>query len=689
MIDLSEKNISEIIVNHTINKIISLTISRSLKLKTDKDVPNNCFEYVKDTINNILSSYYILYEKDEPRIGNGMDNNKNNKSYFKSDVEDIKKNSINNGDNNNISNTIFLEKSGDDTNMFFNNYFFNNLYRGDNDWDLMEEPTSLKLDRYSSTLINFKEINKNPEDKYNKNHERNLEIVDENEENITKIKNNSSILDKEKEKEISQNKGPLKKRNSVFKKTNTIEQKQRLKDIVNQFECYDLEPEENHEVLETEQIEMLRQQFELGKKNKDNEQKIIHEEKEKLIINKKLEEENMRKYMGKKINKDHNGQIIFIKSIKPEKFKQDFIFGKTKFKTININNEKIQKKKNEKKEQNKNNEKNTQENENKNKEKKGSKKSIKSLPKLAAPKTRSSMATIEVKDNNNDQLRPVSLKRRMPIITSGSNFNLMNMEIGVSIKEDEKYKTGGLDFLSKFKKFSLQAYNKKLKEAEASNNWKKNIEIIDELKTQTIDEMNNYYPSNYTMGYNTSYGDNNFSSTQTDPNNFLNRNMKQKMYSTNNSTMFNQYLKNINNSNYKEKIQKNGSFNPYIHLTIGASSLINTMDNLNLVPNEEEKTYKKRKNIFREKHKNNLRKENKYILNDINLFTKNLITNKRNEVLGEEKMRTIGGGKNPEKPNMREIIQEIGVKGKIMRNRSKILVPIKSNFLDNENFFKQ
>ena len=688
MIDLSEKNISEIIVNHTINKIISLTISRALKLKTDKDVPNNCFEYVKDTINNILSSYYILYEKDEPRIDNGIDNNK---SFFKSDVDNIKKNSINNEDNNNISNTIFLEKTGDDTNMFFKNYFFNNLYRGDNDWDLIEEPTSLKLDRYSSTLINFKEINKNPEDKYNKNHEGILEVVDENEENITKTKNNSSILDKEKEKEISQNKGPLKRRTSVFKKTNIIEQKQRLKDIANQFECYDLEPEENHEVLETEQIKMLRQQFELGKKNKDNEQKIIHEEKEKSIINQKLEEENMRKYVGKKINKDHNGQIIFIKSIKPEKFKQDFIFGRTKFKTININNEKIQKKKKEQKEQNKNNEKNTQENENKNKEKspkKGSKKSIKSLPKIAASKTKSSMATIEVKDKN-DELRPLSLKRRMPIITSGSNFNIMNMEIGVSIKEDEKYKTGGLDFLSKFKKFSLQAYNKKLKEAEASNNWKKNIEIIDELKTKTIDEMNNYYPTNYTMGYNTSYGNNNFSSTQTDPNNFLNRNMKNKMYLTNNSTMFNQYLRNINNSNYKEKIQKNGSFNPYIHLTIGASSLINTMDNLNLIPNEEEKAYKRRKNIFREKHKNILRKENKFILDDINLFTKNLITNKRNEVPGDEKMRTIGGGKNPEKPNMREIIQEIGVKGKIMRNRSKILVPIKSNFLDNENFFKQ
>ena len=37
---------------------------------------------------------------------------------------------------------------------------------------------------------------------------------------------------------------------------------------------------------------------------------------------------------------------------------------------------------------------------------------------------------------------------------------------------------------------------------------------------------------------------------------------------------------------------------------------------------------------------------------------------------------------------MREIIQEIGVKGKIRRERNRFLPAIKSNILDNENFFK-
>lgn len=176
-----------------------------------------------------------------------------------------------------------------------------------------------------------------------------------------------------------------------------------------------------------------------------------------------------------------------------------------------------------------------------------------------------SMTTIEDQEKNDDK-RAISLKKRFPIITSGSNFNLMNIKIGVSLKEDEKYKTGGLDFLSKFKKFSLKAYDKKLKEADAANSLKKNIEFIEEPKSQTIEEMNNFYPTNYTMGYSTSYGNNNFSSTQTEPNNFINRNMNMnnRMYSTNNSSMFNQYLKNINYSNFKDNNQKNNTFNPFI-----------------------------------------------------------------------------------------------------------------------------
>ena len=693
MNDLNLKNIAEIVVNNIINKIISLTISRSLGIKTENEVPYICYEYVKDTMNNILSSFYMLYDKDEPRNGNITDiNNQNGKSLFKSDIENIQKIILNKeyNNSNNNNNTNFLEKTGDETDVIFKNYFFNNIYKGDNDWDLIEEPSSLSLDRYSSTLITFKQKNKDLDGgKYKMNQGGILEEDEnENEENNKTNQDNKTKNDKEmskeKEKEIF-------KINVYKKKSNQqiIQSKKQLNEIANQFECFDLEPEESNEVLENIQIKKLREQFEKSKKNKEFEQKIIHEEKVKLINIQKINEEISRKYIGKKITKDHNGQIIFIKRIKPEKFKQDFVFGKTKFKTIANES---QKKKIFKKVDIKNVEKNVQENiDEKNTEegirKKTSKKTnIRSLPKL----NKLPMATIEEQDKNDDK-KAISLKKRFPIITSGSNFNLMNMEIGVSLKEDEKYKTGGLDFLSKFKKFSLKAYDKKLKEAEASNSLKKNIEFIEEPKSQTIEEINNFYPTNYTMGYSTSYGNNNFSSTQTEPNNFMNRNMNMnnRMYSTNNSSMFNQYLKNMNYSNFKDNNQKNNTFNPFIQLSMGSSSLIGSLDKLNLVPNEEEKNLKKRRNIFRESKKNLLRKEKQIFLDEVNNFTKNLMTNKKVELPGDEKMKTISGIRNPEKPNMREIIQEIGLKGKIMRNRSKILAPIKSNFLDTENFFKQ
>ena len=667
-------NNSEIIVNNIINKIISLTISNSLKKRTDNEIPNNCYEFVRETLNNFLIPYYIFYDKDETRNEN---KNETNKSIFKSDIEIIDKELINNENN--------INKTGDETDIF-ENYFFNNSYKGENDWNLIDEPISLNLDRYSSTLIKFKETNKNIDGgKYKMNNGGILEVDENEENNISKNDKTPNDKEKEKEKEMELMK-KNKKRFSLIKKS---EKKQILNEKDNGFEIYDLEPEENNQGIEIRQINKLREQFENQKKNKDIEKKIINKEKEKLINIQKINEEINKKYIGKKITKDHNGEIIFIKKIKPEKLKQDFVFGKAKLKTINS-----VKKKNTKKEANKSVEKNNQEIDEKdmdNSLKKTSKKTnVKALPKLPESKSKLSLAlaTIETQDKNEDN-KSISSKKRFPIITGGSNFNLMNMEIGVSLKEDEKYKTGGLDFFSKFKKFSLKAYDKKLKEAEASNKLKKNIEIVEDPKSKTIDEMNNFYPTNYTMGYSTSYGNNNFSLTQTDPNNFMNRNTINRMYSTNNSSLFNQYIKNINSSNFKENNRKNNSFNPFIQLTMGSSSLIGSLDKLNLASNEEEKNHKKRKNIFREAKKNILRKEHKFFLDDINLFTKNIVTNKKIEINGEKKFNTIKGVRNPEKPNVREIIQEIGLKGKIMRNRSKMIAPFKSNFLDNENFFKQ
>ena len=685
MNDLKLKNISEIIVNSIINKIISFSISSSVKQKTEKEIPFNCYKYIKETLNNILSTYYIIYDRDEERKESIFNINKNEKSFFQSDIENIQKNIIIKEEDNNNNDINFYQKKGNETELLFKNYFFNNSYKGENDWEIMKEPNSLNLDRYSSTLITYKPLNKNiNEDKFKNNHEEIVE-VDENDENYSRtIQNNTNRSQNDKGKEKDKIKTKFQKRKKSF--STKIDNKQKWKENLSQLD-FDLEPVEKKETLENIEIKKLREELEKNKKIKDYEKKIVKEEKEKLMNIQKINEENNRKYIGKVINKDHNGEIIFIKKIKPENFKLDFIFGKIKLKTI-INNEN-KKKKSPKNELNKYIEQKMQEipEEKKieNSKKIAKKGSVKSLPKL---KDNLSMATIEVQDKY-DEKRAMSLTRRFPIITSGSNFNLMNMEIGVSIKEDEKYKTGGMDFLSKFKKFSLKAYNKKLKEAETANNFKKNIEIIEDQKSKTIDN-NNIYSSNYTIGNSTSYGNINFNSTQTIPNNLINRNMNinNKMYSTNSSSIFNQYLKNVNSSNFKEiNHRNNNSVNPFIQLTMGSSSLIGSLEKLNLISNEEEKNHKNRKNIFR-KGKNNLKKERKYILDDINMFTKNLMKNKKVEIKGDEKLNIISGIRNPGKPNIKEIIQEIGLKGKIRRNRSKLLIPIKSSYIDTENFFK-
>jgi hypothetical protein len=87
-----------------------------------------------------------------------------------------------------------------------------------------------------------------------------------------------------------------------------------------------------------------------------------------------------------------------------------------------------------------------------------------------------------------------------PIMPSGSNFELMNMEVGVTIKENEKIKTGGKDFYHKFNKYSIDNYNKQLKETTEMNSFLKSPTEIENPGTKS--DMN--YIGNLTDTYNTS-----------------------------------------------------------------------------------------------------------------------------------------------------------------------------------------
>ena len=74
---------------------------------------------------------------------------------------------------------------------------------------------------------------------------------------------------------------------------------------------------------------------------------------------------------------------------------------------------------------------------------------------------------ISNKDNTNTSI----IKSFVP---GGSSFNLMNMEVGVTLREDNQYKSGGKDFFLKFKKYSLLNYDNQLKESLELNALKLN-----------------------------------------------------------------------------------------------------------------------------------------------------------------------------------------------------------------------
>ena len=646
MIKLNGKNNSEIIVNYIINKIISLTITKSTLSEINKRIPQKCCDYCEESINSLISSLYIFYDKDEER-------NINEKMIFNSDIEEIK--------NNEVNNFKSIDLICNENESILNNYFFNNHNLGENNWDLIDEPKSTNIDRYATTFIKLEERNLGLGDKYQINQEKILE-----EEEYKEINRNSVVHTTAKKNKPSFV-GSVNLNINHYNKNDVEKNKKiRMSDLMNQFKTIDLEPEKNYE---NKQIVKLREIFEKDKNEKEKHKQINKEEKEKIIINRKLEEEIVKKYIGKKINKDHNGEIIFIKAINPKDLKKDFIFSGSKIKaSIKIETSKLNKEIKEKPKEiivekndiNKKNEKN------------------KKYSKSNNP--RPSKLTNTTKSNNkHKEIRPIALRKDIPLIISGSNFYLMDMEVGVSIKEDEKYKTGGLDFFNKYKKYSLEVYNKKLKESETINNIMKKTDKFNETNTQTIGETNNLYKTNYTLGNSIYDGYNTVSDLITDTNN-LN---KKTMYLTNNniSSVFHNYSKQTNMSTNKDK--NNLNITPIINVRLGSSSLVDSFDKLNLISNEEKMIKNKTKNLFREKTK----KIKKYILNDMNSFTKNLITHKI-----DEKMNTTGGIKGikyPGKPGVREIIQEIGLKGKITRQRRKFLPIIKSKFLDNENFFKQ
>ena len=324
-------NEANIIVNELIEKIISLSISKNFNKKIENSIPSSCFDFLCNAVDSYLSLNFISYDKEEIN-----DNNKKKEEKFnENNIEGIEP--ILNNNKLNIIEPNFEEQ-----------IFFNNYNRGENNWDLMDEPLSNKYDRYATTLVKFKEIDKEKNNKYNKEI---LEEIDEEYENITTNENKNNNNNKNINEIMIRNErkeGTKKittRINNILNyddnNNNNIKNKKRnLNEIMSQFSFHDLE--DNNDIYKEPDninIEKLRKEIQ-EKQNEQNEEKKNIKLAKKDVENKmKLAVEKNRQYAGKKITVDSNGEIIFIKGIKLDKLSKEFILMKTATKLV-INEDK-------------------------------------------------------------------------------------------------------------------------------------------------------------------------------------------------------------------------------------------------------------------------------------------------------------------------------------------------------------
>ena len=658
-------NESSIIVHEIIEKIISLVISSDFKNNVEKQISSSCFDFIKETLDSFLSCTFIPHDKDET-YHESFNQSKNDLIL---DIEPISiRNDFSNQDINNNSHSKSNLKL--DEQIYYNNYF-----HGDNDWDLMGEPQSNHYDRYASTMLKMKEIQKEKV-KYQKKGEVLEEVDEESEKN--------SVNNNNEKKDININRTELHHKTKKIKEENISNninnsndnrvKKKNLYDIMNQFSFHDLDNNDDiYKEPKDIDYENLRLEADEKQKAKNEEKKVNKNAKNKIENILKLDAEKKRQYIGKKITVDPNGEIVFIRGIRLDKLKKDFVLLKTATKLVrDEEKEKEKEREREKKKKKKNKsqeeipqDKNKEEveknkiidntNQNKNQKIKGTK---------VLPKIKNKFRTL-TKENNIEDINRSRLLKKIeegPIIPSGSNFEIMNMEVGVSLKENEKFKTGGKDFYHKFNKYSLANYNKQLKETTEMNSFLKTHEEIENPMTKT--DIN--YLGNLTEAYNSSMG-------------FLNKsNINQLMTSPNKNYLLTNF-NTLSNFGVKSSISLNktknlnSSLSPKLKLEGKNTSLLGTMERLNLISERQEKLAKKTVNLFKKGNSNYSSASHLLLpkLEEVNKFTSEILTSS-NWMAKNGVNNNIGAPfRNPGKPGNKEISREMGIKGKILRNRIK------------------
>lgn len=617
---------SEQVVKFIIEKLISLAISEDFVQNLSAKIPDECYQFTKATLNTYINSQYIAYDRDEakPKQKDLIED----ESAFNIDDNNSESHPIIKPETSNALNT--LNMSSRSSHFDLNAIFFNNSYRGDNVWDIVDEPGSNEIDRYASSMISYTKTAQPATPSSSS--------LNKIEEEPNTLPLPTPLIKKLKEQSLK----TLIPSSLGFSQEGVVKKKKNL-EVMNEFSFHDITIEENAEQIKYDkEVEELR-------KEKENENKKIETEKKKMVqiekeVQSKIKEEQTKykEFEKKKVTVDANGKIVFIKSIRPEILAKDFITIRSIMKNVSTgdNLKKSPRKKKETIERNEQGDVKQQQD------------SVKShLPVIESAKKRTSVAPVKklniesnlpVKEANPSLSILERKKERGPIMPSGSCFDLISLEVGVNITEDKKYKTGGKDFFKKFNKYSLDSYNRQLKDTISSN--------MSMINTNPVFTSANILT-------NTDY---NYQTNLTEPNQTMTS--KKPLFQ---QTMF--------------RTSKLTSLNNSIKMSNNGFSLSSAMEGLDLLASRLEKSVRaNQKNIFKEKNRTNNSMNTKE-LKEMNKFAVTLMSDNFGSELRGNKTR-LNLGKTAFKPAMKEIAKEIGsikqlprVRGTKMMNTMTLL----------------
>ena len=302
------------------------------------------------------------------------------------------------------------------------------------------------------------------------------------------------------------------------------------------FKVYDIPNFKNIPFEEPKEYQKLRESYEKDKLKKLEELKK-EKEKEKR---RKLSIFNLNKkdFDSKKFTFDSNGQVIPYHPFKLELNSNELLESKSKISKSKIEN---------------------------NlppiplKEKKNTNKFVKNKK-------------IEVKHHYKEFIENFK-KKNPPITPAGSNFLIINPEIGVIIHEENKEKGGNMNFVSKYNKTSLQEYSKLISENKHKNiSFQKTVNDSNKRKKNnlTISNNNNLNSSDNLLDFHSCTSQNNLNDNISLSNNRFIKNLNllsinvsndisNSLFSTRNNPLLNHsistiYNDNTNANNYNDNI---------------------------------------------------------------------------------------------------------------------------------------